>query len=48
MGSWALIMLLKFKVTAMKAGILLTSIISFGVMQNLGCAVVGSEKPCLS
>ena len=45
MGSWALFMLLKSKLTAMKLGIVLTSIISLGVMQKLGFAVVGSEKP---
>ena len=48
MGSWALIMLRKSKLMAMKLGILLTSIISLGVMQKLGFDFVGSEKPCMS
>ena len=33
---------------AMKLCILLTSIISLGVMHKLGLAVVGSEKLCMS
>ena len=48
MGFWALIMLRKAKLTAMKLGSLVTSIISLGVMQKLALAVVGSEKPCMS
>ena len=39
MGSWALFMLRKAKLTAMKLGILLTSIISLGVRQKLALAV---------
>ena len=48
MGSWVLILLGKAKLTAMKLGILLTSIISLGVRQKLALAVAGSEKLCLS
>ena len=48
MGSWALRLLRKAKLMAMKLGILLTSIISLGVMQKLALAVVGSEKLCMS
>ena len=48
MGFWVLILLGKSKVTALKLGSLLASIISLGVMQKLGCAAVGSEKPCMS
>ena len=48
MGSWALIMLRKSKLTAMKLGIVLTSIISLGVMQKLALAVVGLEELCMS
>ena len=44
MGSWALFMLRKAKLTAMKLGIVLTSIISLGVRQKLALAVVASEK----
>ena len=47
MGSWALFMRRKAKLTAMKLGILLTSIISLGVMQKLALAVVGFEKLCI-
>ena len=47
MGSWALFMLRKAKLTAMKLGILLTSIISLGVRQKLALAVAGFEKLCL-
>ena len=47
MGFWVLILLGKSKLTALKLGSLLASIISLGVMQKLALAVVGSEKLCL-
>ena len=49
MGCWALIMLLKAKLTAMKLCVLLTSRFALGVMlQKLALAVVGCEKLCMS
>ena len=48
MASWALIMLPKSKLMAKKLCILLTSIISLGVMQKLAFAVVGYQPLCLS
>ena len=41
-------MLRKAKLTLMKLGIVITSIISLGVRQKLALAVAGSEKLCLS
>ena len=46
MGSWALSLLRKAELMAMKLGIFLTSIISLGVRQKLALAVVASEKLC--
>ena len=48
MGFWVLILLGKAKLTAMKLCVLLTSMISLGVMQKLALAVVGCEKLCMS
>ena len=49
MGCWALILLGKAELTAMKLCVLLTSMFALRVMpQKLALAVVGCEKLCMS